>query len=131
MGTVTDRALLRSGMVGGHDLTLLQRPPRQAFMAAGAKLSRVGRDDHLQISGVNRAGRGAHERVADIALTGGTVADLAFDDFAEVGAVVDSFGPLRELLGVAGRAIGHALVFRFVRGDIRDRVAPVMTIFVK
>src|SRR5208282_3360439 len=68
---------------------------------------------------------------ARLSLAGGAVADFAFDDFSEVGAVVDAFGPLRQLHGVTWRAISNTSVSRFFRRDLRDRITPVMTVFVE
>jgi hypothetical protein len=44
---------------------------------------------------------------------------------------VHAIGPFRDLLRVARRAISHPFEFRFVRGDLRYRVTPVMTVFIE
>ena len=100
-------------------------------MAKRAKLSRIGRNDQLEILRVIRAGSRNLERAEDVALAAGAVTHLASNDFSYVGAVVHAIGPFRDLLGVARRAISHAFEFRFVRGDLRYRVTPVMTEFVE
>ena len=64
-------------------------------------------------------------------LAGGAMADFALDDLSNIGAVVDAFGPRGHLLGVTRRTITNASVLRFFRGDLRDRIAPVMTVFVE
>ena len=101
MWIVTDDALLRPCVIGDHDLTLLQRPSRHPLMAEGAKLSRVCRDDHFDLGRVIGAGRRNLEHAAHVALSGGAMADLAFDDLSDVGAVVHPFGPFGDLLRVA------------------------------
>jgi hypothetical protein len=98
---MTNDALLRAGVVGDHDLTLLKRPPRHPFMAKRAKLSCVGRDDHLEIFRVIRAGCRSLERTENVALPAGTVTHLAFNDLPDVGAVVHAIGPFRGLLRMA------------------------------
>jgi len=101
-------------------------------VAQGAELSRVGWDRHLEVGGVIGTARRAHERhAARLSLAGGAVADFAFDDLSTIGAVVDAFRPLRQLLGVTRRAISNPPVLGFFRSDLRDRIAPVMTIFVE
>ena len=101
MRVVTNNALLRPGVVGDHDLTLLQRPARHSFMAKGAELSRVGRDDHFEILRVFRAGGSPLVRVGIVALAAGPVTHLAFNDLSDIGTVVHAIGPLRELLRMA------------------------------
>src|SRR6266536_4157188 len=77
------------------------------------------------------AGRRCLKGAAIVALAGRAVADLAFDHFSGIGAVMCAFGPLCEPLRVTGLAERGALVLGFVGGDFRDRVCAVMTIFVK
>ena len=77
------------------------------------------------------AARRDRKHVVRLSLAGGAVADFTFDDFSEVGAVVDAFRPLRQLLGMTRRAISDASVLGFFRSDLRDRIAPVMTVFVE
>ncbi|MGB8398493.1 hypothetical protein [Bradyrhizobium sp.] len=98
---MTDSALLRPGVVGDHDLTLLQRSPRQPFMAKRAKLSGVGRNDQLEIPRVIRAGSRSFERAQDVALAAGAVTHLAFNDLSDVGAVVHAIGPFCDLFRMA------------------------------
>ena len=93
MRIMTNNALLRPGMIGDHDLTLLERPSRYPFMAKRAKLSRVSRDDQLEIIRVIGAGSRSFERATNVALTAGAVTHLAFNNFSDVGAVVHAIGP--------------------------------------
>jgi len=131
MRIVTNGALLRPGVIGDHDLRLLRRSPGRPLMTKGAELSRVGWDRHLEVGGVIGAARRDHEHAARLALAGGAVADFALDDLSSIGAVVDAFGPRRHLLGVTWRAISNTPVLGFFRSDLRNRIAPVMTVFVK
>ena len=96
MRIVTNNALLRPGVVGDHDLTLLKRPSRQPFMAQRAKLSGVGRHDHFEILRVIRAGSRSFERATNVSLAAGAVTHLAFNNLSDVGAVVHAIGPFRE-----------------------------------
>ena len=131
MGIMTEGALLRSGVILDHDLGLLQRSPRHLFVTKRAERPRVGRDGKLQVVGVNRAGRCVDIALLGVAAAAGAVADLAFHDLADIGAVVDAFGPFGELRGVAGLAICRALVLGFVAGDFRHRVAAIVPVLVK
>jgi hypothetical protein len=131
MGVMADGALLRSGVVRDHDLTLLRGPARQPFMTESAKLSRIGGNDHLHVLRVIRAGGRRPEHIANIARATGTVADLALDDLAEVGAVVDTGGPYCELLRMARRAVRRAFVLRFVGSYLRNRASSIVPVLVK
>jgi len=131
MRVVTDHALLRPGVLGDHDLTLLQRPPCHPFVAEGAELPCVGRHDHLEAGRVIGPGRRRFEHAAILTLAGGAVADLAFDDFSDVHAVVDALEPVGDLLRMARRAIPDALVFGLVGGDLRNRIAAIVAVLVE
>ena len=54
MRVMAGRALLRSGMRGDHDLTLLRGPARHLFVAKGAQLLRIGGNGKLAAGGVER-----------------------------------------------------------------------------
>jgi hypothetical protein len=101
MRIVTNNALLRPGVVGDHDLTLLKGPPRQPFMAQRAELSGVGRDHQFEVLRVIRAGSRSFERVANVSLAAGAVAHLASNNLSDIGAVVHAIGPFRDLLRMA------------------------------
>jgi hypothetical protein len=73
MRIMTNRTLLGPGVVGHHDLTLLQRPARHSFMAKRAKLARVGRYDHFEILWVIGAGSRSLEPAEIVTLTTGAV----------------------------------------------------------
>src|SRR5665647_3409436 len=100
-------------------------------MTESAKLPRIGGDHHLHGLRMIRAGGRRPEHVANFAPTTGTVADLALDDLADVGAVVDPAGPRRELLHMAWRAVRRAFVLRFVGSYLRDRVTAIVPVLVK
>jgi hypothetical protein len=105
MGIVTNGALLRSGVVGDHDLRLLRGPARHLFMAKSAKLCRIGWDGQLQVIRVIGPGGRVHKHAARISPAGRAMADLALDDLSDINAVVDAFRPFREALRVARLAI--------------------------
>ena len=131
MRVMASDALLRPGMVSDHDLPLLQRSPGQPFVAEGAELSRVRRNSQLEVGWVIGPGRRSFEHAVIVPLAGSPMADLTLNDLSDVGAVVDAFEPISDLLGVARRTISDAFVLRLVRGDLSNRVAPVMTEFVE
>ena len=98
---MTNGALLGPGVLGDDDLTLLQRSAGHPLMAKRAQLPCIFRHDHFQIFRMIRTGRYMFELTANIAFAAGAMADLASDDLADIGSVVDAVGPFRELRRMA------------------------------
>src|SRR5450759_4857118 len=131
MRVMAGRALLRSGMRGDHDLTLLGGPARHLFVAKRAELQCIGGNGELAAGGVIDAGGHVLKHSARTPAARGPMANLALDELAELRAVVHAFGPHRVLLGMAWLAVFRTLVLRLVRSDLRHRVAPIVTVGVE
>ena len=128
---MTKGALLCSGVIIDHDLALLPRTPRYLFMTNAAIRPRIRWDGKLQVDGMNRTGRCVDVARIGVPAAAGAMTDFAFDHFANVGTVMDAFGPSGVLNGVAGFAIRRSLELGLVLGDFRNRIAAIMPKLVK
>src|ERR1700693_3610293 len=121
MRVMAARALLRPGMRGDYDLTLLRGPARHLFVTKRAELQRIGGNGELAARGVIDAGGHVLKHPTCTPATRGPMANLALNKLAELRAVVHAFGPYCVLLGMAWLAVFRTFVLWSVRSDLRHR----------